>query len=132
MQTAQSSPVFANTGLDYFGPIEVKIHCRAKRWGCLFTCLATRAMHIEMVYALDNDSFILRLNRFESRLSAPSTYYSDNGTNLVEANIELSKCLLELDQGKILDKLSLRKANGFSILVSISRYSIKVSCRSLL
>lgn len=36
-------------------------------------------------------------------------YCSDNSTNFVGANNELSKCLHEQDQVKIIDELSLRK-----------------------
>ncbi|XP_042213635.1 uncharacterized protein LOC121865920 [Homarus americanus] len=37
---------FIRTGVDCFGPFMVKQgRARAKRWGCLFTCLATRAIH---------------------------------------------------------------------------------------
>lgn len=107
-------PVFANTGVDYFGPVEIKIlRSRAKRWGCLFICLSTRAVDIEMAYALSTDSFILCLNRFEARFGTPSAYYSYNGTNFVGANNELLKCLKELDQAKITDTLFVRGVKWF-------------------
>lgn len=37
-------PPFTFTGVNLFGPLTVKWGRRtAKRWGCLFTCLTTRA-----------------------------------------------------------------------------------------
>ena len=44
---------FAHLGLDYFGPRYVRQgRSNVKRYGCLFTCLAVRAVHIEVVHSL--------------------------------------------------------------------------------
>ena len=44
-----TQPPFTNTGIDYFGPMNVVIFRRSvKRYGLLFTCLVTRAVHIEI------------------------------------------------------------------------------------
>ena len=41
------SPPFSSVGVDYFGPILVKLKgSHVKRYGCLFTCLAVRAVRI--------------------------------------------------------------------------------------
>ena len=43
---------FANSGVDYFGPFEVRIITKSmKRWCCLFNRLTTRAVHVEVVPA---------------------------------------------------------------------------------
>ena len=52
-------PPFTYVGVDYFGPIEVKQgRRRVKRWGCLFTCLTVRAIHLEVEHSLNTDSMI--------------------------------------------------------------------------
>ena len=52
---------------------------RAKRYVCLFTCLVTRAVHLEIAYALDTDSFMNAFVRMVSRRGTPSYVISDNG-----------------------------------------------------
>ncbi|XP_045130685.1 uncharacterized protein LOC123515866 [Portunus trituberculatus] len=81
---------FTYTGTDCFGPFIVKRgQTRAKRWGCLFTCLTSRAIHLEVLPSLDADSFINTLSRFSSCRGTPRRLRSDNGTNLVGAHREL-------------------------------------------
>ena len=65
-------PAFSSVGVDYFGPIPVKRgRGREKKYGCLFTCLATRAIHIEVADTLGADSFINCLQRFMARRGEP-------------------------------------------------------------
>ena len=62
--------VFERAGVDYGGPYLTKQgrrKTRAKRYLCLFTCLATRVVHLEMAYSLDTDSFINAFTRMTSR-----------------------------------------------------------------
>ena len=87
----QSYP-FINVGVDYFGPFEVKLLRRTmKRWCCLFTCLTTRAIHIEVVRSLDTDSCLVAINRFIARRGKPATIISDNGTNFVGSAREMKE-----------------------------------------
>ena len=79
---------FDRIGTDYCGPFYTKQGRRkpkAKRYMCLFTCLATRAVHLEMTYSLDTEAFLNAFTRMLSRRGTPSYVISDNGTNFVAA-----------------------------------------------
>ncbi|XP_041453667.1 uncharacterized protein LOC121406862 [Lytechinus variegatus] len=83
-------PPFTNVGVDCFGPFTVKQGRKdVKRYGCIFTCLVLRAIHIEVLHAMDTDSFINGLERFISRRGRPEVIWSDNGSNFVGAEREL-------------------------------------------
>jgi hypothetical protein len=105
-RTESGKPPFYYCGVDYFGPIEVTLfRRRVKRWGCLFTCMVTRAVHLEMAYGLSTDSFLTALANFENRRGVPNTYYSDNGTNFVGADRELKEWFQALNQATIAARL---------------------------
>ncbi|XP_065079347.1 uncharacterized protein LOC135702242 [Ochlerotatus camptorhynchus] len=73
---------FTYTGIDFFGPLLVKVgRSAAKRWICLFTCLTTRAVHVEVAHSLSTPSCIKCIRRFVCRRGAPAEIYTDNGTN---------------------------------------------------
>ena len=72
-----------------------------KRYGCLFTCLTIRAVHIEIAHSLDTHSFINALQRFISRRGKPEIIRSDNGTNYTGAEKELRESLAEWNQQRI-------------------------------
>ena len=88
-------PAITHVGLDYFGPINVKYRRgTVKRYVCLFTCLSSRAVHLEMAWSADSDSFIQAFQRFMLRRGRPK----DNGTNLVRGELELRVALIELNK----------------------------------
>jgi hypothetical protein len=75
-------PPFSSVSIDYFGPLKVKYkRGTVKRYGCVFTCLAIRAIHIEIAHDLSTDSFIQAVSSFVSRRGPPKELFSDNGTN---------------------------------------------------
>ena len=100
-------PPFSNVGIDYFGPYEVVIFRRhVKRYCCLFTCLVTRAVHLELTQQLDADSFLMAVRRFISRRGRPKVIYSDNGTNLRAGDREIREGLERMQKQKIADTLT--------------------------
>jgi len=95
-------PPFTYVGVDYFGPFYVRQgRSSVKRYGCLFTCLVIRAVHIELVHTLDTDSFINAMRRFISHRGCPTTIYSDNGTNFRAGEKEIRESLKDWNQKAI-------------------------------
>ena len=61
-------PPFTYCGVDIFGPFVLKDGRKeGKKYDDLYTCLSSRAIHIEVVHLLSTDSFILSLRRFIGR-----------------------------------------------------------------
>ena len=76
------NPPFTSVCVDYFAPLYVQQgRSHVKRYLCVFTCVTTRAVHIEITSSLDTDSFINALRRFISLRGNPSSVYSNNGSN---------------------------------------------------
>lgn len=79
---------FIHTGCDYAGPIQAT-PCRGrgirsrKTYICLFTCLTTRAVHIELASDLSTACFMAAMKRFLARRGPVQCFYSDNGTNFI-------------------------------------------------
>ena len=99
-------PPFTRVGIDYFSPIEVKRgRSIVKRYGVLFTCFTTRAVHIEKADSLDTDSCIQALRRFIARRGQVQEMTSDNGSNLVGAERELKKEIDKWNASKIHEEM---------------------------
>ncbi|XP_057310467.1 uncharacterized protein LOC130648433 [Hydractinia symbiolongicarpus] len=104
---------FNQSGVDYFGQMIVKRSKRTrassgtvKRYGALFTCMTSRAVHIELARDLSTDSFILALRRYISRRGNPKTITSDKGTNFVGADRELRELVTNLNETKLRKELT--------------------------
>ncbi|WKX89443.1 hypothetical protein Q1695_008809 [Nippostrongylus brasiliensis] len=80
-ERTQRSRPFQNVGLDYLGPITaIRDGITGKTWICLITCMATRAIHLEVVLDNSAQEFLLAFRRFVARRGAPRIIYSDNST----------------------------------------------------
>ena len=55
-------------------------------WICLFTCCATRAVHLDLVVDMTASSFILCFRRFTARRGVPWKLISDNSKTFKSAN----------------------------------------------
>ncbi|XP_071172930.1 uncharacterized protein [Mytilus edulis] len=90
------SPPFSYVGVDTFGPWSVATRrtrggaANSKRWAIMFSCLVTRAIHIEVIEEMTSSSFINALRRFTGIRGPVREFRSDQGTNFVGAVNELS------------------------------------------
>ena len=106
-QVTGDQPPFTSTGVDCFGPMLVK--CRrstVKRWGCLFTCLSSRAVHVEVLSTMSAASFVCAFQRFAARRGRPKKVYSDNGSNFVGGERELREAWAEVDMDELTRQLA--------------------------
>ncbi len=74
------TPPFHHTACDYFGPFIVKIghNKTTKHYGVVFTCLNTRAVHLELAVDCSTMEFLQVLRRFFSIRGQPAVMMSDN------------------------------------------------------
>ena len=114
-ERSKPAPPFTYTMLDYFGPFEVRGEVQkrisGKVWGIIFTCMISRAVHIEAVYDYSTSSFLLALSKFANIRGYPNKIYSDNDPKLVCADNQLDqqwKLMWEQDSQKILEKSALK------------------------
>ena len=104
-------PPFSSVGVDIFGPWEVVTRrtrggsANSKRWAALFTCMATRAVHIEVIEEMSSSSFINALRRFIAIRGKVQIIRSDRGTNFVGAVSPLQMNALNVEDGPIKDFL---------------------------
>lgn len=105
---AHSTYPFTCAAVDYFGPMTVTVGRRKeKRWGVLFTCLTTRAVHLELAPSLSTSSMIMALRRMSARRGTPRVVYSDNATNFVGADRELTRETAKMKRTEVINAAQL-------------------------
>ena len=100
---------FAKSSIDYAGPfitVQGRGRARTKRYLCLFTCMTSRAVHLEMAYDLSTDGFLNAFFRMASRRGLPEEVTTDNGSNFVGADNELRDLVNALNQDAIRQRTS--------------------------
>ena len=78
---------FKSTGIDYFGPLYIKTRQgQQKVWICLFTCLVTRGIHLEVTTDMSTEQLLLCLRRFIAIRGTPVGIISDNASQFKAAS----------------------------------------------
>ena len=81
------SRLFAITGIDFVGPLCIKVGSdMRKAYISLFTCATTRAVHLGLRTDMSTDKFLTALQRFVGRRGLPHTIYTDNAKTFHAAN----------------------------------------------
>ena len=95
-------PPFNSCDVGMFEPFLVKEGRKElRRYGALFTCLVSMAVHTERTCSIDTDSFIQALRRFITRRGNFRALHSDNGSNFAKAQTKTGNALKEMDHQKI-------------------------------
>ena len=92
---------FPRNAVDFAGPYStIQNHGRKwhKHYLCLFTCMVSRAIHLEMAYGIDTDSFLNTFSRMMNRRGVPGDVVSDNETSFVSSRMELRELVEALDK----------------------------------
>lgn len=88
VRLAMETNVFSNVIIDLLGPIHVKgtrfVSC--KRYILVYSCLTTRALHLELIENLESQATLRALQNTFNLRGVPNEIYSDNGTNFTGSN----------------------------------------------
>ena len=84
---------FIRVGVDFAGPMYVKdVFSKngdmTKVYIALFTCVANRAVHLELVPNLSAESYVRALARFKGRRGTPALIVSDNGKTFKDSRVQ--------------------------------------------
>ena len=86
----QDARPFTFTGVDFTGALYVRSGSEeVKVYVCLFTCVTSRAVHLEVVIDLSTATFMLAFRQFVGRRLLPELMISDNATTYEAAADEL-------------------------------------------
>ena len=118
------APPFTFSAVDYFGPWYVKDGRRElKRYGVLFTCLSSRAIHLEVSNTMTTDSFLNAYRRFVGRRGPVRQLRSDQESNFIGAMNELQQAISEIDNDRIREELLTNNCDWVEFKVNVPHAS---------
>ena len=96
---------FSKTGLDFAGPFHIKqgrARQRLKSYLLVFTCLQTRAVHLEATHDQSTHSVMNAFSRFIDMRGMPNEFLSDNWKSFTSPEKELQSWVRDLDEDLII------------------------------
>ena len=99
LRVATGLPPFTNTAIDMFGPFQIRLNRKTLKEAqvVIFTCMTTRAIHLELVTDKSTDTFLLAFRRFACLRGHPNTCWSDCGTNFIGSQNYLREIMQDWD-----------------------------------
>lgn len=102
----EETPPFTSVGCDCFGPFLVSENRKQlKKYGVLYTCLYSRAVHIEILDDLSTDSFINSFRCVTAIRGNIRKLYCDRGTNFVGAASSFKQAFDSMTNADLVTKL---------------------------
>ena len=116
LQLKPQTPPLCYTACDYFGPYNFKIgrNKTTKHYGVIFTCLNTRAVHLELATDCYKMDFLQVLRRFFCIRGFPTVILSENGTQMVGAERVLREMIEGFDVEQLQQFCAEEVSIGFS------------------
>lgn len=95
VRVSKPARAFLHCGVDYAGLVLIRASsgrgiASRKTYISVFVCMASRAVHLELVEGYSTSAFMGAFSRFCARRGLPQSMYSDNGTTFVGAERELT------------------------------------------
>ncbi|KRZ81507.1 hypothetical protein T08_10118, partial [Trichinella sp. T8] len=101
---------FERIGIDFAGPVYIKMrNNHVKTYICLFTCMVTRAIHLELVTSMTTKQFLNAFHRFAARRGYPVLVQLDNFKTFKQADQELRDLFSENQWSEIRDALTVNR-----------------------
>ncbi|XP_045482785.1 uncharacterized protein LOC123686595 [Harmonia axyridis] len=126
----QAKP-FLNSAVDFGGPYYITSTRHrgvkaCKAYICVFVCLVTKAVHLELASDLSSETFLSALQRFVARRGRIQTIFCDNATNFVGASKQLKLMQTAAQQEFINFKFSPPSGPHFNGLAEAGIKSLKL------
>ena len=120
-ERVQIAPPFTNIGLDFTGPLYLKVKGNSKLttskvYMCIFIREDTRAVHSELLNSMTIEDFLQAFRRMANRRGMATVIHSDNQTmfhkaaKVFKASTQRMK-LTKIDPGVVEDKLANQGVN---------------------
>ena len=99
---------FSHIGIDYFGPVYLQDspdQDTYKSWVLLFTCMTTRALHLELCRGMSTEDVLFAFRKFVARRGAPTLIVSDNFKSFIAAAADFDSLESEMDEATIRERI---------------------------